>query len=40
MKKLIENTNTYLLRSSLQEASRLELTEKRERLKGVLRGES
>lgn len=39
MKKLIENTNTYLSRSSLQEASRLELTEKRERLKGVLRGE-
>lgn len=39
IRKLIKNTESYLSRPHLQESSRLELLEKRERLQGVLRGE-
>ncbi len=39
IKKLIKNTETYLLRDNLQEESKRELLEKKERLLGVLNGE-
>ena len=39
IKKLIKNTETYLLRGNLQAESKRELMQKRERLLGVLNGE-
>ncbi len=39
IKKLIKNTETYLLRENLQAESKRELMQKRERLLGVLNGE-
>ena len=39
IRKLIKNTETYLLRENLQEESKRALTEKRQRLLGVLNGE-
>lgn len=39
LRKLIKNTETYLLRENLQEQSKRELIEKRQRLLGVLNGE-
>ena len=37
--KLLKNTEKYLLRENLQEENKQELQKKRERLRGVLRGE-
>ena len=39
MKKLLQNTEKYLMRENLQDSSRAELLTKKQRLQGVLNGE-